>query len=464
MSNKLFRKKTITFEHNVSGHSKLKKTLGAFDLFAIGLGTVIGTGIFVLTGIHAAQTAGPAVTISFAIAGLTCVFVALVYTEVASALPSSGGSYTYAYVAIGELAAWIVGILAIGQFFAGCTAVAAGWSGYVMGVLKQLNINVPYALTHNPFDGGVVDLPAIFIVLLITLILIKGIKESITLNTILVFVKIAAIFIFLGVAVPHFNIENWSNFMPFGVSGVTLAAGSLFIAYTGFDAIANATEESKNPERDVTIGLIGSIVVSMLLYVAVAGMLTGITHYTNLNNAEPLAYALKVNGSNVGGAIVAAGGIAGMTTVILFQLYAASRVAMTMSRDGLLPEFFSKIHSKFSTPHVATIIIGGLIAVCSGFLPIKIMADLVGICSLSVVVSVIISGLKLRKSKPTMKRPFRCPMIYVVATISLASCSYLIATLLQTVGLIFIAFIILSVIVYFTYSRKRATKVYIKNH
>lgn len=460
----LFRKKNVTFTHQVSDHSKLDKTLGAFDLFAIGLGSVIGTGIFVLTGIHAAQTAGPAVTISFVIAGITCIFVALVYTEVASALPSSGGSYTYSYVAIGEFAAWTIGLLAVTQFVAACTAVAAGWSGYLIGILKQFNISLPYNLAHNPFDGGIVDLPAVFISVLVGFILVKGVKESKVVNTIFVFIKIAAIIIFLAVAAPYFDATNWNSFMPFGFSGITLASGSLFMAYTGFDAIANATEESKKPEKDVTIGLIGSISVSIVLYVIVAAMLTGIIHYTNLNNAEPLAHALKMNGSSLGGAIVAVGGIAGMTTVILFQSYAATRIAMAMSRDGLLPKYFSKIHSKFLTPYIGTIILSGLIAILSGFIPIKIMGDLAGIGSLTVFMFVIISGLKLRKSKPTMKRPFKCPMIKVISFVALIFCGYLITSLMQTVGYIFIAWLVLSTIIYFIYARKSASKVYIKNH
>lgn len=461
----LFRKKNVGFIHDVSDHSKLSKTLGAIDLLFIGIGAVIGTGIFVLTGIHAAQTAGPAISVSFILAGITCIFVALIYTEVASSVPSSGGSYTYAYVAIGEPAAWLVGWIVIAQLICACTAVASGWSGYIMGIFKQLNITIlPEMLTKKPIDGGIIDIPAIFIVIVITLVLIKGIKESTRLNAILVFLKMAAIFLFLVIALPDFKLENWSNFMPFGVNGVALAAGSLFFAYTGFDAIANAAEECKNPEKDVTIGLIGSILISTVLYTLVAAMLTGIAHYSLLNNAEPLAYALKINGSNIGGALVATGGIAGMTTVILFQIYAATRIGMAMSRDGLIPKVFSKVHPKFLTPHVSTLVIGGVIAMLAGFAPINVMGDLNSIGALSALLFVIISGLRLRSLKPNIKRPFRCPMIYLVSAIGGSLCAYLIFKLLETVGWIFAGWIVAGIVVYFLYSRKRATRVYNKNH
>lgn len=459
----LFRKKNVSFIRDASEHSKLAKTLGLFDLIAMGIGAIIGTGIFVLTGVHAANTAGPAVTLSFFLAGLTCIFVALVYTEIASSIPSSGGSYTYAYVAIGEIAAWMVGWLVICQFLCSCTAVAVGWSGYVVGVLKQLNIHIPDALTKNPFDGGVINLPAVLIVLLMVMVLIRGIKESTKINAILVFVKLAAIFIFIGIALPHVDFSNWSDFMPYGMNGVALGAGSLFIAYTGFDAIANAAEESKNPERDVTISIIASIAVSAVLYVIVAAVLTGIVDYKMLNNAEPLAFALKANGSNLGGAIVAAGGIAGMTTVILFQLYAGTRVLMSMSRDGLMPKVFSKIHPKFMTPHLATIIAGGSLAVLSGFMPIRMMADLSSIATLSILLSVVVSALLLRRNKPLINRPFKCPSIYVMSTLSFICCGYLIASLLQTVGLIFALWLAVGLVVYFVYTRKNATRVYNKS-
>lgn len=460
----LFRRKNANFIRGVSGHSELKKTLGVWDLFLMGIGAVVGTGIFVLTGIQAATAAGPAVTISFILGGVTCIFVALAYTEVASALPSSGGSYTYSYVALGEVFAWIVGMLTVLQFCCGATTVAAGWSGYIVGILKQANIELPYALVHNPFDGGIIDLPASLLCLVITGVLVKGVEESTTLNNILVVIKLVAIAIFIAVAIPHFKMENIADFMPFGFDGVALAAGAIFMAYTGFDAVANAAEESKNPEKDITMGLIGSLLVCIILYVIVAGMLTGIADYRLLNNSEPLAFALKINGSNIGGALVAAGGIAGMTTVILFQLYAQTRIFMAMSRDGLLPKAFSKIHPKYKTPYLATIIIGVVMAIVSGFIPIKIMGNLASLGTLSVFLFVAVSAMRLRMLKPTLKRPFKCPMLYVVGLLAVLSCGYLIFGLFESVGPIYFAWLAFSMIVYFAYSKWKADKIYKQNH
>ncbi|MEQ9116315.1 MAG: amino acid permease [Rickettsiales bacterium] len=460
----LLRKKNVNFVRDVSGHSQLKKTLGAWDLLLMGIGAVVGTGIFVLTGIQAATAAGPAVTLSFAMAGVTCIFVALAYTEVASTLPSSGGSYTYAYVSLGEILAWVVGMLTVLQFCCGATTVAAGWSGYIVGILEQADITLPYHLVHNPFEGGMIDLPASLLCLVITFVLVKGVEESTTLNNILVIVKLLAIFVFVAVAVPHFKMENISNFMPFGFSGVTAAAGAIFMAYTGFDAVANAAEESKNPEKDVTFGLIGSLLVCILLYVMVAGALTGIVDYKLLNNSEPLAFALKINGSNIGGALVAAGGIAGMTTVILFQIYAQTRIFMAMSRDGLLPKSFSKIHPKFKTPYIATVAIGVTMSIVSGFIPIRIMGNLASMGTLSVFLFVVISAVRLRMLKPNLKRPFKCPGLYFISALAIIFCSYLIYGLLESVGYIYLTWVAFTITLYFVYSKWRADKVYAKNH
>ena len=460
----LLRKKNVNFIRDVSGHSQLKKTLGAWDLLLMGIGAVVGTGIFVLTGIQAATAAGPAVTLSFALAGVTCIFVALAYTEVASTIPSSGGSYTYAYTSLGEIFAWIVGMLTILQFCCGATTVAAGWSGYIVGILEQANIILPKSFVHNPFEGGIIDLPAVFLCLLITSILVRGVEESTTLNNILVVIKLVAIFIFIAVAIPHFKMENVSNFMPYGITGVTAAAGAIFMAYTGFDAVANAAEESKNPERDVTFGLIGSLLVCIVLYVMVAAALTGIADYRLLNNSEPLAFALKLNGSNIGGALVAAGGIAGMTTVILFQIYAQTRIFMTMSRDGLLPKVFSVIHPKYKTPYLATVIIGVCMAVVSGFIPIRIMGNLASMGTLSVFVFVVISAVRLRMLKPNLKRPFKCPGLYYVSALAVIFCGYLIYGLLESVGYIYLTWVAFTTLIYFLYSKWRADKVYANNH
>jgi len=454
----LFRKKDIYKVRDVGAHDKLEKVLGPVDLVAMGIGTIMGTGIFVLTGIQAATFSGPAVIISLALAALAALFIALMYTEIASAIPSSGGSYTYTYVVVGEMAAFLVGFIYI--FQAGCAipAIASGWGGYFVGALKQLNINLPDALTKTPFEGGVINIPAMSICLIMTAVLIRGVKESATLNIILVFIKLFVVFLFIAIAFPHFKLSNWDNFMPFGFKGVSISAGVLFFAYNGFDAVANAAEECKNPSRDITIGLIGSLVFCAVIYILIAAMLTGIVHYTKLNTSEALAYALKANGSNIGGAIVAAGGIAGITTVVLFQLYSLTRVLMAMSRDRLLPTIFSKIHKKYHTPYVGTIFCGITTAIIAGLFPISILGSLSSLSILIILLIIVMATMYLRKTRPKLKRPFRCPAIYLVGTIAILCCMYLLFGLIQHVGKIFIWFVILGIIMYFTYSKKRVDR------
>ena len=296
----------------------------------------------------------------------------------------------------------------------------------------------------------------------------RGTHESSMLNMVLVIIKLGAIFLFLIVASGHFDIKNWGSnlgeFMPFGFKGVTLASGALFLAYTGFDVVANATEESKNPSRDVTVGLIGSILISMTLYIAVAGVLTGIAYYADLNNKEPLAYALKINGSGISGTIVAVGGIIGMTTVILVQMYGLSRTLMAMARDGLMPSCFAKIHKKYATPHIGTLIVGTGMALVSGLIPIKVMGDLASLATLAVLIFVTLSAVRLRKLRPNITRPFRCPGLSIVAPVAFILCGYLAINLFLTVGVIFGCYILVGLAIFFLYSRRKASKVYALNH
>ena len=343
-----FRIKTI--ENLLAGAKikPLKKTLGALDLVLLGIGCTIGTGIFVLTGIAAAQYAGPAIALSYLISGVACIFAGLAYSELAAAIPVAGGTYTYTYAILGEFAAWMVACGISLCYTIGGATVAAGWSGYFVGILGAGGYHIPEALTKIPAEGGIVNLPAVCITLLIGFILMRGTKESITLNRILVFIKLIAIFLFIFIAVPHIKVTNWTdNFMPFGLGGVFTGAAAIFFAYTGFDAVATAAEETKNPNRDLPIGIVGSLLVCIVLYIAASLALTGITSYTELNNAEPMAFALRQNGSDIGGAIVGAGALAGMVAVLLVFMYGQSRIFFVMSRDGLLPKFFGKIHRKF---------------------------------------------------------------------------------------------------------------------
>lgn len=452
-----FRKKNIN-EVRDSTKGGLKKVLGAFDLLAMGVGTIMGVGIFVLAGVQAATNSGPAVMLSLTLSGIAAIFIALVFTEVASAIPSSGGSYAYTYASLGEVPAFLTGWMYLIYVASAAPAVAVGWSGYFTGILEQLHITIPAILCKSPFEGGIINMPAALICLLMSAILIRGIKESATLNLVLVFVKVFAVLVFLGIAFPHFKLENWSNFMPFGFKGVTISAGVLFFAYNGFDSVANAAEECKNPTRDITIGLIGSVVACAIIYIAIGGMLTGIVPYTQLNTPEALAYALRVNGSNIGGALVAAGGIAGITTVILFQLYSQTRMLMAMSRDKFLPPVFSIIHKKCCTPYVGTIIAGMIAALVAGLFPISILGNITSFAALAVMAVVSIAAMWLRKTKPTLHRPFKCPCISVVGSLAVLCCLYLMSGLVESSLVITLVLLAVGAAVYFLYSKKRLDK------
>ncbi|MFN7039311.1 MAG: amino acid permease [Alphaproteobacteria bacterium] len=433
-----------------SSNSGLKKTLGAMDLILLGIGAVVGTGVFVLTG-AASQYAGPALVLSFLLSGFACLFVALVYTEIASMIPTSGSVYSYSYVALGEFAAWMTSWFIILEFAVGSTTVAAGWSGYFVDILKQTGIMLPHSLTSTPSEGGIINLPAVFIALFVTSILVRGTKESAMLNNILVAVKIGAIFLFLAVAAPNFELRHWENFAPNGFAGISTGAAVVFLAFIGFDSLATAAEECKNPKRDITIGIIASLVICTILYALIAAGLTGIVDYKELNNAKPLAYALGAIGKGKIAAIVAASAVAGMTTVILVQIYAQSRIFLAMARDGLLPKAFGKLHPKFGTPYISTIVIGSLVAIVSGLVPISILGNMANMGTLSVFIIASIVVMVLRKTAPDMERPFKCPLIHLVGAIAIISCGYLFLQLMPLVGKYYLIWSCLGVVIYFIY-------------
>jgi APA family basic amino acid/polyamine antiporter len=336
----------------------------------------------------------------------------------------------------------------------GAATVAAGWSGYIVGILKSGGVILPQAITAVPSNGGIINLPAIFISLFIAFILVLGTKESKKINIILVAVKLLAILMFLVLAVPFFEISHWDEFMPHGFGGVMTGAAVIFFAYTGFGTIACATEECKNPKRDVMIGIIGSLVVSTIVYMLIAAALTGMAHYSVLGVPDPLAHALRLNGSNLGSALVATGAVAGMTTVILAQMYGQSRIFMVMARDGLLPEAFAKVHPKFNSPHISIIVIGLLVAVVSGFTPINQMSSLCSMGALFDYIIVAIIVMMLRVTKPEVERPFKCPLIFLIATIATMLCLWLFAQLVTTSGLAFTLWVLLGLVVYMCYGRK----------
>jgi APA family basic amino acid/polyamine antiporter len=452
----IFRKKTI---ENLLANAKkntMKKTMGALDLVMFGVGCVIGTGIFVLTGIAAAEHAGPAISVSYLLAGIVCIFTGLAYAELAAAIPVAGSSYTYSYVIFGEFVAWVVGCVLICGYTMASATVAVGWSGYFVGILKAAGLAIPEMLTKSPIEGGLVNLPAVCVTLFIGMLLIRGTKESIVINRVLVAVKLVIIFLFIFIAAPHIKMENYADFMPYGWHGVSVGAATIFFAYVGFDAVATAAEETKNPNRDLPIGIIGSIIICAILYITVSLVLTGITHYSELNNSEPMAYALRQNGSNVGSALIATGAVAGMIAVILIMMYGQSRVLFVISRDGLISDKFSKIHKKFGTPYVSCLATMFAVALLAGFTPIKTLGFLTSLTLLFSFVIALIGVMVLRVRRPKLERPFRCPGVFFVAPVAIISCSYLIYTLLVETAMPFVILILTSVIAYFTYTYKKS--------
>ncbi len=452
----LFRKKTIEDLVASSEKNSFKKTLGAFDLILIGIGCTIGTGVFVVTGVAAATYAGPAIALSYLLAAIVCVFAGLAYAELASMVPVSGSAYTYSYAVLGEFVGWLVGWGMILEYGVGAASVALGWSGYIVGILKNGGINLPVALSQSPEDGGIVNLPAIGITVFIGLLLIRGTKESVTLNRILVATKLSVIFLFLIIATPMVKLENWSNFAPFGISGIFIGAATVFYAYIGFDAVATAAEECKNPKRDLPIGIIASAVICAILYISVALVLTGISHYTTLNNPEPLARALRENGNNIGSALVATGAVAGITSVLLILIYSQSRVFFVMSRDGLIPKPFSKIHKKFGTPNVSLLFVTAAVAIVSGFFPLKTLSHITSLGTLFSFMVVAFGVLVLRIKDPNRPRTFKCPAVYVTVPLAIAGCGYLVYTLLIENGWYFAIWTSLGLTVYFGYGYSRS--------
>jgi len=422
---KAFLKKDFDSIRENAANSSLAKNLTALDLILIGLGAIVGAGAFVVTGQVAAQYAGPAVMVSYAIAGLVCIFVALAYAELAVMLPTSGSVYTYSYVAYGEIFAWIMGSVMFLEMGFGAASVAAGWSSYVQGILLEIGISLPESLRDVPANGGLVNLPAMGIVLFAGLVVYLGTKDSKKLNTILVVIKFLAITAFVIAAAPHFDQRNWTNFVPFGFDGVVTGSSILFFAFNGFGVIATASEECKNPKRDITIGIVGALILSTIIYVIIGGLATGIISFDQLNNAEPLSYALKQSGSHMGSIIVGIGAICGMTTVLMMQIYGISRIFYVIARDGLLPKSLSELHPKHGSPYKALMVIVPLIALICGFLPFDMISKLTsmgGIIDYICVTSIVIY---LRVKMPNALRPFQCPGVFIIAPIALLACSYL---------------------------------------
>ncbi|SFV33640.1 amino acid permease [Thermoflavifilum thermophilum] len=418
----------------------LKRALTRTNLIALGIGAIIGAGIFVLTGQAAAQYSGPAVVISFVIAAIACGFAGLCYAEFASMIPIAGSAYTYAYATLGEFIAWVIGWDLILEYLFGASTVAVGWSGYVTSFLKDIGIHIPEYLANAPVkydpathqlvaSGALLNLPAMFIIALMTTLLVIGIKESARFNNMIVFVKLLVIFLVIGFGIHYIVPENYHPFIPpnegtwgiYGWSGVFRAAGVIFFAYIGFDAVSTAAQEAKNPQKDMPWGILGSLLICTLLYIAMGFVMTGMVNYTKLNVADPVAVAVNAAGPSLFWLRfpVKIGAIAGLSSVILVMLMGQPRIFYSMANDGLLPRSFSKLHPRFRTPYITTIITGLVAMLVSGVFPIGLLGELVSIGTLLAFTIVSAGILILRRSKPHLHRPFKTPGYPVVPSLGI---------------------------------------------
>ncbi|MCY8138160.1 amino acid permease [Bacillus inaquosorum] len=454
----LFRKKPLETLSAQSKSKSLARTLSAFDLTLLGIGCVIGTGIFVITGTVAATGAGPALIISFILAGLACALAAFCYAEFSSSIPISGSVYSYSYVTLGELLAFLIGWDLMLEYVIALSAVATGWSSYFQSLLAGFNLHIPVALTGAPGStpGAVFNLPAAVIILLITAIVSRGVKESTRFNNVIVLMKIGIILLFIIVGIGYVKPENWSPFMPFGMKGVIVSAATVFFAYLGFDAVSNASEEVKNPQKNMPVGIISALAVCTVLYITVSLVLTGMMPYTKLNVGDPVSFALKFVGQDAVAGIISVGAIIGITTVMLALLYAQVRLTFAMSRDGLLPGLFAKVHPSFKTPFRNTWLTGIVAAGIAGFINLGTLAHLVNMGTLAAFTVISIAIIVLRKKHPEIKASFRVPFVPVVPIISAGICLWFMYSLPGVTWLSFVIWIAVGTLVYFLYSRKHS--------
>ena len=453
----------------------LKRTLGALNLTLLGIGAIIGAGIFVLTGTAAAQYAGPAIVLSFVLAGLGCLFAGLCYAEFASMIPIAGSAYTYGYATLGELVAWIIGWDLILEYLFAASTVAVGWSANVVAFLKDfVGIELPAALTSAPLvadkatgsitaTGAIINLPAVLLIGVLTTMLVIGIQESARLNNLIVFIKVAIVFLVIGFGFMYVTPSNWVPFIPpntgtfgeFGFSGIVRASGVIFFAYIGFDAVSTAAQEAKNPQRDLPIGILASLAVCTVLYILMALVMTGVANYTELNVANPVYVTIAKAGPALSWlkALVGIGTIAGLASVVLVMLLGQPRIFLAMSRDGLLPPIFGKVHPKYQTPYLATIITGVVAGLVAGAFPIDILGELVSIGTLLAFVIVSAGVLVLRYRSPNLHRPFRTPFVPVVPVLAILICGYMMSGLPGDTWLRLIIWLAIGMTIYFTYGR-----------
>ena len=474
MDSNLFKTKSI--EQLVGdvegGHKALRRSLTAWDLTLLGIGAIIGTGIFVLTGTAAANQAGPGIMLSYFAAGLACAFAALCYAEFASMIPIAGSAYTYAYATLGEIVAWMIGWDLILEYAVGSMTVAIGWSGYMQRLLAGFGIEIPTAIGAAP-PVGLINLPATIIVLFIMVLLVIGVRESARFNALMVAIKGAAILFFIAAGATYVQPDNWEPFMPYGFSGVMAAAAVVFFAYVGFDAVSTTAEEAKNPKRDLPIGIIASLVVCTLLYLAVSAVLSGIVPVVEYRSAAdalpgvasvdatvaqqflnaPVAFALAVIGQDWAAGLVSAGAVAGITSVLLVMLMSQPRIFFAMSRDRLLPQGVSKVHPKFGTPYITTIITCVAVALVAGLTQIQVVGEMTSIGTLFAFVVVCAAVLRLRQTRPDAKRPFKVPFGPVFPVLGILSCAYLMLSLPVLTWVRFLVWLDIGLLIYWFYGR-----------
>ena len=501
MSSQLFQTKPMKDLMEQAQDSRgLKRALSSGNLITLGIGAIIGAGIFVLTGQAAAQYAGPAIVISFIISGFACLFAGLCYAEFASMIPVAGSAYTYAYATLGEFVAWIIGWDLILEYLFAASTVSVGWSGYVVSFLKDFGIYIPaqftaalgtvlvdipdigwkpitaeltknlaasgIAVDNLPHLTAILNLPAMFIVAAVTILLVTGIKESAKFNNVMVIIKVFVILLFIGIGFFYVNFDNWHPFIPqntgewghFGWSGVLRGSAVIFFAYIGFDAVSTTAQEAKNPQRDMPIGILGSLSISTVLYILVALVLTGVVSYVFLNVADPIAVGVDAMGSGLFWLrpIIKIAAIAGLSSVILVMMLGQPRIFYSMAQDGLLPPVFSKVHPRFKTPYISQIITGIVALILAGILPINILGELVSIGTLLAFVIVCIGIIVLRKQKPDLARPFKTPLVPLIPILGAGICLLQMYSLPLDTWLRLIVWMALGFIIYFTYGIRKS--------
>jgi len=459
---------------DVEAGPRLSRTLGATSITAMGIGAIIGAGIFVLTGTAAAQFAGPSIVLSFILGGVACAFVGLCYSELAAMLPVCGSSYTYTYATLGEIFAWIIGWDLILEYAMGAATVAVGWSGYIVSLLHNVGIVIPpalaaaYGTTVTLADGssvtGIVNLPAVFIIAILTIMLVLGTRESARVNNVMVAVKLTVVVAFIVIGAFFVQPANWHPFIPantgefgnFGMSGILRGSAVVFFAFIGFDAVSTAAQEARKPQRDMPIGILGSLVICTILYILVAGVLTGLVPYVQLNVPDPIAKGVDVIGVTWFSILIKIGALTGLTTVILVLLYGQSRIFFTMSEDGLLPSLFSSVHPRLHTPYRSQIMIGTIVAIVAAFTPINVLGEMVSIGTLFAFILVCGAVIYLRRSDAEASRPFRAPGVPVIPILGILFCLLLMVGLPLVTWMRLVVWLVIGMIIYISYGRNHS--------